>query len=162
MNCKRKQICSVCEAPFKMERGCLLEKRCKACRFLNLQTKQKETWLNGIYIPVEAMIEYNNNRNELSKHKRISNIKNLTYQELEESYETEYNEWEGLIERTKEHLRENEYLVIKKRFIYGLTLEDIAENMYLSRERIRQIESSAIKKLKHPRTKKELIKPYMK
>ncbi len=35
--CNKKQICNVCGAPFKMERGCNLEKRCLPCRLLKLQ-----------------------------------------------------------------------------------------------------------------------------
>jgi len=36
MSCSHKQTCSICEAPFKMTKGCNLEKRCHACRFLNV------------------------------------------------------------------------------------------------------------------------------
>ncbi len=58
-------------------------------------------------------------------------------------------------------LREKEEAVIRMRF--GLvddcteyTLEEIARELKVTRERVRQIESSAIKKLKHPRIDKKL------
>jgi RNA polymerase primary sigma factor len=37
-----------------------------------------------------------------------------------------------------------------------MTLEEIAKKMGITRERVRQIEQMAIKKLKHPKTSKPL------
>jgi len=56
----------------------------------------------------------------------------------------------------KEQLSEKEYIVIKQRF--GLnddnseyTLEEISKPLGISKERVRQIENSALKKLRHPK-----------
>ena len=60
-----------------------------------------------------------------------------------------------------EQLSEREQAVIKMRF--GImddqsdrTLEEIGKELSVTRERVRQIESSAIKKLKHPKVGRRL------
>ncbi|WP_281950698.1 RNA polymerase sigma factor RpoD [Nitrosophilus kaiyonis] len=65
------------------------------------------------------------------------------------------------IEEVLEQLNEREKAVIRMRF--GLmpdesdrTLEEIGKELNVTRERVRQIESSAIKKLKHPKVGKKL------
>lgn len=69
------------------------------------------------------------------------------------------------IDEVLEQLNERERAVIKMRF--GLmddesdrTLEEIGKELNVTRERVRQIESSAIKKLKHPKVGRRL-KSYM-
>jgi len=69
------------------------------------------------------------------------------------------------IDEVLEQLNERERAVIKMRF--GLmddesdrTLEEIGKELNVTRERVRQIESSAIKKLKHPKVGRRL-KNYM-
>lgn len=69
------------------------------------------------------------------------------------------------IEQVLEQLNEREKAVIKLRF--GImddesdrTLEEIGKELNVTRERVRQIESSAIKKLKHPKIGRKL-KNYM-
>jgi len=69
------------------------------------------------------------------------------------------------IDEVLEHLNDREKAVIKMRF--GLmpdrserTLEEIGQELKVTRERVRQIESSAIKKLRHPQIGK-LLKRYM-
>lgn len=69
------------------------------------------------------------------------------------------------IEEILSQLNDRERTVIKMRF--GLwedgsdrTLEDIGKELNITRERVRQIEASAIKKLKHPRIGK-ILKLYM-
>ncbi|MDD5156994.1 RNA polymerase sigma factor RpoD [Sulfurimonas sp.] len=69
------------------------------------------------------------------------------------------------IESVLEQLNEREKAVIKLRF--GImddesdrTLEEIGKELNVTRERVRQIESSAIKKLKHPKVGRKL-KNYM-
>lgn len=47
-------------------------------------------------------------------------------------------------------LSTREQIVIKYRFQDNLTLEEIAKNLGVTRERIRQIENKAIRKLRHP------------
>ena len=65
------------------------------------------------------------------------------------------------IEEILEQLNEREKAVIKMRF--GImpdkserTLEEIGKELSVTRERVRQIESSAIKKLKHPKVGRKL------
>ncbi len=65
------------------------------------------------------------------------------------------------IEEVLSQLNERENAVIRRRF--GLmpddsdrTLEEIGKELNVTRERVRQIESSAIKKLKHPKVGKKL------
>jgi len=67
----------------------------------------------------------------------------------------------GQIESVLEQLNEREKAVIKLRF--GImddesdrTLEEIGKELSVTRERVRQIESSAIKKLKHPKVGRKL------
>jgi len=67
----------------------------------------------------------------------------------------------GQIETVLEQLNEREKAVIKLRF--GImddesdrTLEEIGKELSVTRERVRQIESSAIKKLKHPKVGRKL------
>lgn len=69
------------------------------------------------------------------------------------------------IDEVLEQLNERERVVIRMRF--GLlddesdrTLEEIGKELNVTRERVRQIESSAIKKIKHPKVGKKL-KKYM-
>lgn len=65
------------------------------------------------------------------------------------------------IEEVLDQLNEREKAVIRMRF--GLlddesdrTLEEIGKELNVTRERVRQIESSAIKKLKHPKVGRKL------
>jgi RNA polymerase primary sigma factor len=67
----------------------------------------------------------------------------------------------GQIDQILGQLNEREQAVVRMRF--GLledrsdrTLEEIGNTLSVTRERVRQIESSAIKKLKHPKVGKNL------
>lgn len=73
------------------------------------------------------------------------------------------NDLKEQIDNVLEQLNEREKAVIRMRF--GLmedesdrTLEEIGKELNVTRERVRQIESSAIKKLKHPKVGRELKK----
>lgn len=50
----------------------------------------------------------------------------------------------------EQDLSERQQLVIKKRYVEGLTLESIGLILGVGRERVRQIEAKALRKLKHP------------
>ncbi|MEA3384052.1 MAG: RNA polymerase sigma factor RpoD [Campylobacterota bacterium] len=72
-----------------------------------------------------------------------------------------YEDLLGQIDQILGQLNEREQAVIRMRF--GLledksdrTLEEIGNNLSVTRERVRQIESSAIKKLKHPKVGRNL------
>ena len=47
-------------------------------------------------------------------------------------------------------LTEREKQVLEMRYRYGLTLEDVGKSFGVTRERIRQIEAKAVRKLRHP------------
>ena len=71
------------------------------------------------------------------------------------------NDLRNQIDSVLEQLNEREKAVIRMRF--GLlddesdrTLEEIGKELNVTRERVRQIESSAIKKLKHPKVGRKL------
>ena len=53
-----------------------------------------------------------------------------------------------LLDLIKHSLKEREYLIIKKRYWKNATLEEIGEEKKVTRERIRQIESKSIRKLR--------------
>ena len=71
------------------------------------------------------------------------------------------NDLKGQIDDVLDHLNERERAVVRMRF--GLmsdesdrTLEEIGKELNVTRERVRQIENSAIKKLKHPKVGRKL------
>ncbi len=71
------------------------------------------------------------------------------------------NDLKDQIDDVLDQLNEREKAVIRMRF--GLmddesdrTLEEIGKELSVTRERVRQIESSAIKKLKHPKVGRKL------
>ena len=72
-----------------------------------------------------------------------------------------YDDLLGQIDQILGQLNEREQAVVRMRF--GLlddrsdrTLEEIGNALSVTRERVRQIESSAIKKLKHPKVGRNL------
>ena len=144
-----------------MTRGCELEKRCHACRIFGVSQNDK--------MPFEIV------RFKFILKENMSTFKNICFYPQEEMMKTiaswyvfpEYHN--GLeVNMLKEEvsdmidtallafLNEREQTVIRMRF--GLlddesdrSLEEIAKELNVTRERVRQIESSAIKKLKHPK-----------
>ena len=71
------------------------------------------------------------------------------------------NDLKEQIDEVLDQLNDREKAVIRMRF--GLlddesnrTLEEIGKELNVTRERVRQIESSAIKKLKHPKVGRKL------
>ena len=165
--CVKKQVCNVCEAPFSMDRGCSLEKRCPACRILGLQ---KPTTFDYeprmIKIGNEKILRY---APPMCTHRDMmlmneSNLLWFAYKDEEWKYSTDVALDDELLVKLNEvlqQLNEREIKVIKMRFgmkpyMYDLQLEEIANNLGVTRERIRQIESAAIKKLKHPKLGRRL------
>jgi RNA polymerase primary sigma factor len=72
----------------------------------------------------------------------------------------ENNEASGRIEQVLSSLTEREEKIIRMRFGIGVgsehTLEEVGKYFNLTRERIRQIEIKALKKLRHPARSKQL------
>ena len=60
------------------------------------------------------------------------------------------NNFDKNINYVLDTITEREALVVRKRFIEGYTFEAVALQFGVSRERIRQIEAKAIRKLRHP------------
>lgn len=165
MKCKKRKVCSVCGGSFKMTRGCSLEKRCPACRFLDIQKGTAAFRVND-------------------KGTTIFRVKNIRHPDLvlfDESLLIERSQFmkeaeenggvyiEDCVEREegrdiimsflhKSELSQREVEVIQLRLGFngdessGNTTKEMAEMLNLSMERVRQIESSAIRKLKHPKS----------
>lgn len=57
-------------------------------------------------------------------------------------------------------LTPREESVLRKRFIDGLTLESIGKRFNISRNRVRQIEAKALRKLRHP-TRSRILKQFI-
>jgi RNA polymerase sigma factor (sigma-70 family) len=74
--------------------------------------------------------------------------------------DAEKNEITDKILKILKTLNPNEEKVIKMRFGIGLdrdhTLEEVGRHFSLTRERIRQIEEKALRKLKHPNRRSSL------
>jgi len=87
MQCKKKKICNICEAPFKMERGCLLEKRCPACRLLKTI---KEDIIHGVRIP-------DHTKQYMDKAKKIAN--SITSEKKQDIHDKIYNNLEFISEK---------------------------------------------------------------
>ncbi len=144
--------------------------------FMNNYINNKTTFIpygylrNELYpmydICIDGDLEENENidNNYISIEYEYDNIYSGTYDIYRSTEECLLNE--ELLEQIDDvldSLSEREEVVIRMRF--GLvddrteyTLEDMARELKLTRERVRQIESSAIKKLKHPKIHKMLKK----
>jgi len=168
MHCEKKKVCYLCHAPFKMERGCNLEKRCPACRELRVQRGdrqpyhmvdmkvQRKTENYSVFIkycaPEEtyileeiAMIDPNN---ELFVGAGTADdpIKEMERTVIAET-----------IEDVMGTLTYNEAYVLRRVTMEDAQLTEVALELSLGRERVRQINSSAIKKLKHPKIGRALL-----
>ncbi len=160
MKCDKRQMCNVCDGTFEMTRGCNLEKRCLACRFLHLQKTDK----NREYLIGKNTYTQKENTHNLVLHDESFIIsayvdRNDDLFSFKEEPNYEYlntEEIEFLINVTSEHFNEREIKILRMRF--GLTsdrsvssLEEIAKEFNVTTERVHQIESSIIKSLKHPK-----------
>ena len=145
--CKKKQICNVCEGAFKMKRGCLLEKRCPSCRFLGIRKNHRSNFsFEKDFVTSQILGDY------------------LYYQECgfakNVNIETNIIREEAFIQFyqvLEEVLSDREFYIIRLRS-EEVTLESISKEVGVNRERVRQIEFSAIKKLKHPSVGNRIIK----
>ena len=160
MYCEKKKICYLCEGSFRMERGCNLEKRCPACRFLGIQKSAGRPWKlvrdrilqtgegfskyitycapDQNYI-LKAMAERNPNHTFASCYARDP-LDNVLLAESNKA----------LVEILS-ILTYNEEYVMRKLVMENEETSVAVEELGLTRGRIRQILSSATKKLKHPK-----------
>ncbi len=76
---------------------------------------------------------------------------------------TIYDNLQANLDRVLKTLTPREEMVLRLRFgidtAMDLTLEEVGENFSVTRERIRQIEAKALKKLKHP-TRRNILSPF--
>lgn len=209
MKCKKMKTCNTCGAPFKTTRGCLLEKRCPACRKLNARNGRDNeyTLSSGItHIPenienrIAAIIKVqdelyttrNNNDYEdpiiIAEETGLSveNVKKaLRYRELNNSitlkdldniekytYDNKYSTHPEYIVDNDDlreqidiilgYLTKKEQTVIKLRLglvddLSDRTLDEICAIIKTNREKVRNIEAAAIKKMKHPNIGRPLL-----
>ncbi len=171
--CNRK-MCKVCDGSFEMTRGCDLEKRCPACRILYGSQGEythkaiKELALTSPELASAYFYERQHGYivdlfKFISIHdKEVRDVPDMRRMSVERM--SEMDELRGAIMEVLSKLNKREQEVIMLRFGFatgrGETLEEIAEDIHASRERVRQIESSAIKKLKHPKVGRGLL-PYL-
>jgi len=168
MTCKKKQVCNVCDATFKMSRGCLLEKRCPACRFLKLQ-KNGDLGFKRLKNKLSAFACADNTQRNfrLSDETNIIKFLQSRVNGSVDMLQTEQDpinlimreEVHNLILECFSSLTDREKVALSYRFGIDCeekTLEEVSVILKVTRERVRQIDSSAIKKLKHPRVSRKM------
>lgn len=74
---------------------------------------------------------------------------------LPSTSEVDLDELKIALDEVLSTIPENHQQVLKLRF-EGMTLDEVAEKMHLSRERVRQIEAAALRKMRHPERIKQL------
>jgi len=144
--CSKKQICNVCEGTFKMERGCNLEKRCPACRFLGLQ--------KGMYgspyvlgpIPVDTAISY-----VIKKREKADASNNYSSWEISQDVRT-------ILGDILPQLSGPDLINIKIyiKYLHGYTPTELAKELEVSTKRVHQRLHRAIITLKHQKLSRRL------
>ncbi len=125
---------------------------------LEVTTKKVEDVFRAIQDTIELQTPVGEDDSELEDFIGDKNSPS-PFSEFEKGEISEY------IQRVLKTLTEREEKVIKMRFGIGVyrehTLEEIGRQLQITRERVRQIEKSAIRKLKHPSRLLELKLLYM-
>ena len=147
--CTKKQVCNVCEATFSMTRGCSLEKRCPACRFLGYGKIKGE-------IPNHRVARANMPVNEVVETAlQRSYMESVVKVDIEEAwYEVDYDtamDREHIIPIIAEVLTPRELQAVIGVIMYEASPKEMSFDLNVTSERVRQITQGAIKKLKHPR-----------
>ena len=165
MKCKKGKVCNMCQATFKMERGCLLEKRCPACRLIGVSWKSDfpfrvsrqrillhengSTFHTWCFYPQNQLLE------------TIQEWFGFEEQYMPSSEDIILEEEKNAITRAMLHeIKPREALAIEFIVMEDEVIQEAATALGISRERARQICSSGIKKLKHPRIGRP-VKDYM-
>lgn len=73
------------------------------------------------------------------------------------SKEKVYSVYVPALEEAITHLTDREQMVLEMRFVHGMFLGQCGKHLNVSRERIRQIEAKAIRKLRNPRFAKHYL-----
>lgn len=169
-------VCSICGGSYPKDKNGVI-KKCGACRFLGLSYKLDTSFVltsverghcftkNG-FLKQLLSVKTGSEREFLCYDDSILYSvwsEHIDFTEKVEATVEEEILLEDLRERidtTLDSLNERERAVVSFRFgLFDypvLTLQEIGDELDVGRERVRQIESSAIKKLKHPRVSRNL------
>jgi len=88
--------------------------------------------------------------NRISSFVESAQLSGASFRQLGPSEECERAEASQIIDEVLDTLTVRECMMLKSRVYNKMTLEDIATEAGLSRERIRQIEAKAFRKMRHP------------
>ena len=163
MNCDMRQRCNMCYGDFAMTRGCNLEKRCPACRILGSSKKDNLPIGNELYMEyIHGKGEYYKEASEfIEKTDILADLNDCIYPDSElNEYRHELNSAISAIFHEVLTQREREVLSLRFNLIDEFsdpTLKEIGKTLGISPERVRQIESNGMRKLKHPRICRKLI-----
>ena len=154
MVCKQRKECNMCGTPFKMTRGCLLEKRCPACRLIGIQNNPG----NPYYLRRWRILV----KPEGSKFKtwcfydQVEPL-HMLYDMLTPREQTEDIMDEIIRRDNNEHIMAifNDNFTprevhITMQDVRGYTLGEIGKELGLSRARVGQILCGVHRRMKHP------------
>ena len=152
----------MCEAPFKMERGCLLEKRCPACRLLGIQNNPGNPYFLkrwSVFVKREASTYKNWCFYDQTEPLKMLYSMLAPAEEVPDIMDT------IILNDNREHIMDILYSNFNKREVYIVMQEarectqgEIAKDLGITRERVRQILYSVYKRLRHPKIGKPLKK----
>jgi len=164
MSCEKKKICNICEAPFRMKIGCYLEKRCPACRMLELQRMKKYPFK---IVRQKILSEQSVGKKTIQYYDETQVLKWI----FEDSPSLEPHEdpmfemafKDEVSNRVYEvindsDLNERERTAVVLDYIQEYSYKEIGNVLGVTSERARQISFSGIKKLKHPKNARKFIK----
>jgi predicted DNA-binding protein YlxM (UPF0122 family) len=112
----------------------------------------EDLWSNEQLYPLEK----NFSEIEMSK-SQLSALMQDSMETPQLGHELEEEERNSVLESVLASLSEQEQEIIKARFFDDKSLNDIAKERDVSRERIRQIEAIALRKLRHPKRSHVLL-----
>lgn len=167
-SCSSMQICNACGAPFKMDRGCYLEKRCLPCRFLGAQRQNlslvkkrimvKDRMGKEVGVDVWRALAGAGRKYLLTDERDfwLYSFKDNAW-DYTPSYAKMGDEMVAvLMDLFESVLNEREKFVMVKRYFENLTAEETGLLLDVGHVRVQQIYSSAIRKLQHPRFSRRL------
>jgi len=174
MQCSKRKKCNICDGTFEQSRGCLLEKRCPACRILHPQgLTTLKSQHEELPISNDLIYSYYKNDKEREKAKEeeintILSIDKIVYKQITGIYVDNnaslpednafYEERKELLEKALGFLTEKEKIAVREIIMNEETHDYVAEKLNVTRERARQLAHSGIKKLKHPKVWRYVLK----
>lgn len=133
--------------------------KCKAKRILNdEESKQLTTLLNTLYG------EFTEKDKEIITNQYPLNLVQTIYGDSKKIYMTDEKSYKEVTENI-DYILDNtmtprEAIIIRMRFRGHAKLEDVAATLGLSRERVRQMEEKALRKLRHPSRTNAIFTPF--